>query len=238
MHQQIYNEFIEIPMRPRTMFYYVPRTGILRAVRQSTEAFHGTVLDVGCGYMPYREIVESNPKVTKYIGMDMADSELYGRVEPDLIWNGVAIPLDDCSIECIMATEFLEHHSDPAAVLSEFYRVLSPGGTLLATVPFIWNLHEIPHDEYRYTPFSLSRVTGDAGFHDIAVRGLGGWNASMAQMIGLWITFAIMPSVIRSILRLILFPVFAILVKADRRPDTFDDTQNSMFTGLCLTARK
>ncbi|MEP6945848.1 MAG: class I SAM-dependent methyltransferase [Acidobacteriota bacterium] len=238
MNDRIRNEFIEVPMRPGTMFYYVPRTGILRAVSESADVFHGVVLDVGCGFMPYREIVESNPKVTKYVGMDLEGSELYGRVEPDLIWNGTTIPMPDGSVDCIMATEFLEHHSDPAQVLAEFYRVLAPGGSLFATVPFIWNLHEIPHDEYRYTPFSLSRIIGDAGFSAVTVRGLGGWNASMAQMIGLWITFAGMPPLVRTILRITLFPVFAALVRTDRRPESFDDKQNSMFTGLSVTAEK
>lgn len=238
MDEQISREFIDIPLRPGTMFYYVPRTTILRAVRDAVGSFRGVVLDVGCGFMPYRELVESNAEIEKYIGMDLAGSAIYGRVEPDIIWQGVTIPLEDASVDCVMATEFLEHHSDPNAVLSEFFRVLKPGGTLFATVPFIWNLHEIPHDEFRYTPYSLDRIIRTSGFKDISIHGLGGWNAALAQMIGLWITFAGMRSIVRSMLRIILFPVFAGLVTTDRRPVLFDGGENSMFTGLSVAARK
>jgi SAM-dependent methyltransferase len=238
MHEQIRKEFIEIRLRPATMFYYTPRTGILRAVSEAAAGFRGVVLDVGCGFMPYREIIESNEQVERYVGMDLAGSELYGSVEPDLIWQGNAIPLDDASVDGLMATEFLEHHSDPQTVLAEFLRVLRPGGVLFATVPFIWNLHEIPHDEYRYTPYSLRRVIEGAGFADVEIRGLGGWHAALAQMIGLWITFASLPGALRPLVRISLFPLFALLIKMDRRPNEFDGGPNSMFTGLSVSARR
>lgn len=238
MHEKIRKEFIDIPLRPSTMFYYVPRTGILRAVSQAAESFRGVVLDVGCGFMPYRELIEENEQVENYIGIDLAGSELYGSVEPDLIWQGKHVPLDDASVDRVMATEFLEHHSEPEAVLAEFHRVLRPDGVFFATVPFIWNLHEIPHDEYRYTPYSLRRILESAGFTDVEIHGLGGWNAAFAQMIGLWITFATMPAIVRAVLRLKLFPLFALLVRTDRPPEVFDGGPNSMFTGLSVTARK
>lgn len=238
MHDQIRREFIDIPLRPSTMFYYTPRAGILRAVTAAAAGFHGVVLDVGCGFMPYRAIVESSPNVDRYIGMDLAGSELYGSVQPDLIWQGSSIPMEDASVDCLMATEFLEHHSAPATVLAEFDRVLRPGGVFFATVPFVWNLHEIPRDEYRYTPFSLGRVIEAAGFVNVEISSLGGWNGAMAQMIGLWVTFASMPPALRAAIRFLLFPVFWVLLKTDRGSNAFDGGPNSMFTGLSVTARK
>lgn len=220
------------------MFYYVPRTAILAAFREAIPSFSGQVLDLGCGFMPYRELVESNSRVERYTGVDLEGSAIYGSVKPDLTWDGSKIPVNDASMDCVIATEFLEHHSAPDMVLGEISRVLKPGGLLFATVPFIWNLHEIPHDEYRYTPFSINRLLKAAKFSDVKISGLGGWNATMAQMIGLWITFAKMPGIIRRLLLITLFPVFVLLVKTDRRPTMFDDAENSMFTGLSITARK
>ena len=238
MDHEITKQFIEIGLSPRTMFYYVPRTSILKAIRGVIPSFSGHVLDLGCGFMPYRELVESNPNVAKYTGLDVETSAIYGSAKPDLTWDGSRIPLDDNTIDCVMATEFLEHHSDPANVLKEIFRVLKPGGLLFGTVPFIWNLHEIPHDEYRYTPYSIERLLNSAGLSEVDLKGLGGWNASLAQMIGLWITFAKMPGVVRMISKIALFPVFVLLVKSDRPPTSFDDAENSMFTGLSFTARK
>ncbi len=234
----ITRQFIDLKLRPLTMFFYVPRTAILRAVSEAAPVFSGRVLDIGCGFMPYRSLVESNEQVDSYIGVDLEGSAIYGSVKPNMTWDGKNIPVDDGSADCVIATEFLEHHSQPSEILNEFHRVLKPDGILFGTVPFLWNLHEIPHDEYRYTPYAVERMLADAGFADIEIKGLGGWNASMAQMIGLWITFARLPRFVRGVLRLALFPIFALLVKTDRRPELFDDSENSMFIGLSFTARK
>ncbi|GIU82441.1 MAG: class I SAM-dependent methyltransferase [Acidobacteria bacterium] len=234
----IEREFLSIPLRPKTMLIYTVRTAILESVKKASSEFYGTVLDVGCGLMPYRKIIESNPKVEKYIGMDW-QSPLYSEfLKPDLEWDGKKIPLEDESVDCVMATEFLEHYADTEEILREIWRVLRYDGIVFATVPFVWNLHEIPHDEYRFTPFSLERFFANAGFKNIEISALGGWNMALAQMIGLWLTFAKMPEIFRKSLRIILFPIYVLLIKTDKKPKKFDGQENSMFTGLKVTAQK
>lgn len=238
IEKQIEEEFLSVPLRPRTMFFYAPRTAILKCVETKSQSFYGTVLDVGCGFMPYKKLIVSNPQVEKYVGMDLEQPTYYGQVEPDLKWDGQKIPLENETIDCLMATEFLEHYAAPEKILSEIFRVLKPNGSVLATVPFIWNLHEIPYDEHRYTPYSLERHFAAAGFREIKIEALGGWNLSLAQMLGLWITFSKMRGATRAVLKKLLFPLYALLVKTDRRPATFDAAENSMFTGLSVAARK
>ena len=137
-----------------------------------------------------------------------------------------------------MATEFLEHYAKPDRILAEIFRVMRCGGKFFATVPFIWNLHEIPYDEYRYTPYSLRRILEHTGFGHMEVRALGGSNMAMAQQLGLWLTFAPMRRTLRRILQVALFPLFALLVKTDRIPTDFDGDAGSMFNGLSVTATK
>jgi SAM-dependent methyltransferase len=232
------SDFLSMRPRPHNMPFYTAKTAILESVRKEVRNFHGTVLDVGCGVMPYRPLIEDVPAVDKYIGMDVSGSDLYGHVEPDLTWDGIEIPLSDASIDCVIATEFLEHTSDTGRVLIEIRRIMKDGGRLFATVPFVWNLHEIPSDEYRFTPYSLRRFLMNAGFKDVEVKALGGWNLALAQMIGLWVTFSKMNPVVRKLLSIALFPVFLLLVKTDVKPVEFDGRENSMFTGLAITALK
>ncbi len=237
LSRQIREDFISVRLRPKNMLIYTVRNGILKSVREAVGDFYGTVLDVGCGFMPYRNMVESNPKVEKYIGMDLEQPTYYGLVEPDLKWSGTRIPLDDASVDCVMVTEFLEHYPEPDQILTEIARILKPSGRFFATVPFIWNLHEVPYDEYRYTPYSIERHLRNAGFKEIKIEALGGWNMSLAQMIGLWVTFAKMNRIMRSFFRVVLFPVYVLLIKTDKKPEKFDNFGNSMFTGLAITSR-
>lgn len=238
LERQIEREFLAMPLSPKTMGFYSVRTAILESVKTETKFFYGQVLDVGCGFMPYRKIIESNPRVEKYVGMDLEKPTYYGHIEPDLKWNGEKIPLTDESVDCVMATEFLEHYAEPEKILKEIRRVLKPGGRLYATVPFVWNLHEIPHDEYRYTPYSLERHFAAAGYKNVRIKSLGGWNCALAQMIGLWITFSKMNRFARVVLRGLLFPFYVLLIKTDRKTNGFDGFENSMFSGLSLTADK
>ena len=49
----------------------------------------------------------------------------------------LAIP--DNSVDSVICFETLEHVKDPAALLSEFHRVLTPGGRLISSVPHDWS---------------------------------------------------------------------------------------------------
>nr|MDQ3798044.1 hypothetical protein [Acidobacteriota bacterium] len=102
IEKQIEEEFLAVKLRPRTMLFYTARTAILESVTAESKSFYGTVLDVGCGFMPYKKIIEANAEVKKYIGMDFEQTAagIYDvRVEPDLKWNGREIPLEDESVD-------------------------------------------------------------------------------------------------------------------------------------------
>jgi len=187
--------------------------------------------------MPYKSIVlAADTNVSKYIGMDLSDNRSYTD-KPDITWDGVAIPLADCSVDCAMATEVLEHCPYPDKTLTELCRVLKPEGTLLITVPFIWMLHEVPYDEHRYTPFALKRLVEASGFKIIELTALGGWNASLAQFIANWLYYSEGNRTLRRVAKILFFPMFKALLKSDRIPIEFETGQ--MISGLsCLAQRR
>lgn len=178
--------FLRPSVGPRGMDRFLIRSAILRAIRSSTEQLRGTVLDVGCGQMPYREmLLGEGYRAEKYIGLDLEVNPIH-RNQPDIVWIEGKIPLADESVDSALCTEVLEHIPDPDRFLTEVARVLKPGGTLVFTVPFLWPLHEVPYDNYRYTPFSLQRHLTCAGFRKIDIWATGGWDYALAQMIALW----------------------------------------------------
>jgi SAM-dependent methyltransferase len=231
-------EFLSPAFTPNNLDRFLARSSILRAFKEVLPRFSGTLLDVGCGCMPYKPLVLQSPsQVEKYIGLDLVNN---GRQKPDLVWDGKIIPLDDCSIDCALLTEVLEHCPEPEKVIKEIFRVLKPGGLLFLTVPFSWTLHEVPHDEYRYTPFALERLLKNSGFEQIKLKALGGWDASLAQMLGLWVRrrlgFSLQARLLKFILSILLFPIIWFLIKVDSLPKEFSDF--TMITGLSGVALK
>lgn len=228
--------FLDPRPSPEFADLYLVRKGILERLDRAIPLFSGTLLDVGCGQMPYRDhILAHNPRITRYVGLDFASGKYAERKKPDLTWDGRVIPLPDGGADCAMATEVLEHCPDPLPVLKEIRRVLAPGGILFFTVPFLWPIHDAPHDHYRYTPFALERLLAEAGFENARIEALGGWNAALAQMIGLWLRRAPMPGESREQLTRDLFPLYTELVRTDAVPTDF--TKNPMVTGLSGTAK-
>lgn len=224
---RFYDAFLDPRCSVRNLDLYTIRKRILAEVKAGREFLSGSLLDVGCGRMPYRALLsEPEGRASWYLGIDLYDpSGLrpdYGT--PDLYWDGLRIPLSSDAFDCALAVEVLEHCPDPRVVMSEIYRVLKPGGHLLVTVPFLWPLHDAPFDEYRYTPFSLERHATEAGFQVVHIRALGGWDASLAQMLGLWVRHRSMNRILRRVLTLILLPFIRLLDGLDDRVRVHGDS--------------
>jgi SAM-dependent methyltransferase len=231
----VYDAFLTPKAMLDRLHDYRLRGDILRSITEQLHNFSGTFLDVGCGRMPYKGVILGPPsQVKRYVG---ADVEANPHGQPDLVLDGQHIPLEDASVDSAMATEVLEHCAEPMQLLHELIRVLKPGGFFLFTVPFLWPLHEVPHDHYRYTPFALKRLFKEAGFTELQLKVHGGWDASLAQMLGLWLTYRGMRPYKRKILSLLFRPIIQFLNKHDV-PFEPCDSESSMFTGLSGTARK
>jgi ubiquinone/menaquinone biosynthesis C-methylase UbiE len=232
------DNFTDIPQTWDNISMYVMRSCIWKAVQACAPKLSGHLLDVGCGRKPYRQFLLDNKYITQYTGLDIETAIVYDdSVKPDYTWDGHNMPFDDNSFNTLMATEVLEHCPDPKQVINEMKRVLKPGGLLFFTVPFLWNLHEVPHDEYRYTPFALQRIFKECGMEEIELFAHGGWNMSMAQMIGMWVT-ATKRGARRRRWAKLLNPVIKRLMKKDmqQQPVSFED--GMMINGMYGMVRK
>jgi SAM-dependent methyltransferase len=145
----------------------------------STDIEPGTaVLDVGAGDAPYRELFAH----TTYMTNDWEESVHAGGRRADFLAPAWALPVEDSRMGAVICTQVLEHIADPADVVAECLRVLEPGGRLALTVPLVWQLHELPHDYYRFTPAGLSHLLARAGFIDIVIKARNDCFSTLAQM--------------------------------------------------------
>jgi SAM-dependent methyltransferase len=116
----------------------------------------GVLLDLGCGTQPYRSLYAQRFK--KVIAADVESRSLL-----DARLDVRRLPFRDNTVDVVLLTEVIEHIIDGADVLREIGRVLKPGGRLLITWPFIYPLHELPHDYVRYSEFAMQSLATGGG---------------------------------------------------------------------------
>lgn len=142
----------------------------------------GRLLDLGCGTKPFRR-----PGV-EWVGFDVE-----GNPFADVVGSATKLPFPDASFDYVLSTQVLEHVEDPQRMLFECARVLHPGGMLILSAPQYWELHEQPHDYFRFTEYGLRVLLDRAGFtvSDIRREGCGvklaalAFNSAVAQIGGL-----------------------------------------------------
>lgn len=158
-------------------------------------------LDIGCG-----DGRTSGPWLLshgcRYLGLDISEHAVQEArkqgFDAEVIKDANALPVPDQSIDVAVCVEVLEHLFAPKEAAKEIYRVLRPGGRLIATVPNIvywkrrvgsllgrWNpggdLLAVdqpwrdPHVRF-FTVSSLERMLAQVGFWSVEVRGHEGWN--------------------------------------------------------------
>lgn len=137
-----------------------------------------SVLDLGAGNAPYRELFAH----TVYRTSDWSESVHFGATEADIIGPADALPVEDSTYDLVLCTQVLEHVAEPAATLHECFRVLAPGGRIAVTVPLLWELHELPHDYFRYTESGLAHLLTGAGFEELDIRPRSDGFSAIAQL--------------------------------------------------------
>jgi SAM-dependent methyltransferase len=121
----------------------------------------GRLIDLGCGKAPlygsYRPLVD---EVTCVDWAQSAHASPYLDREVDL---NQTLPFDDAAFDVVLLSDVLEHVPAPQRLWCEVARLLAPGGHALVNVPFLYGVHEAPHDYGRYTEFALRRFAAEAG---------------------------------------------------------------------------
>lgn len=141
--------------------------------------YKGRVVDLGCGNAPYKADILKVAR--EYIGVDWKQS-FHDQSHVDVFCDlSGKLSLEDDYADTVVSFAVMEHVPEPSLFLSECHRILRPGGSLFITVPFMWHVHEAPHDYYRYTRYGLQYLLVKNGFSEIQIR----------ETTGFWQTFVL-----------------------------------------------
>ena len=138
------------------------------------------VLDAGAGESRHRAQFTRQ----RYVALDLAIGDAgwdYGAL--DVLGDLSRLPLRDAAFDATLNIVTLEHVKDPAAVLRELARVMKPGARLLMVVPHEWEVHQAPHDFFRYTCHGLRYLVESAGLQVERLDPVGGYFRLMSRRV-------------------------------------------------------
>lgn len=82
--------------------------------------------------------------------------------------------LEDNLADLVLIPNLVHHVADQERLFHEMARILKPGGIAYVFEPLVRELHQIPDDYLRYTPFGLSNIMEKVGLRTIVTELEGG----------------------------------------------------------------
>jgi SAM-dependent methyltransferase len=136
------------------------------------------VLDAGAGEGQYAHHFGRQ----RYCGVDLAVGDSgwdYSRL--DAVADLSSLPFGEATFDAALHIVTIEHLREPACALAEIARTLAPGGLLLIAAPHEWEVHQAPHDYFRYTRYGLQHLLEKSGYEVLEMQPAGGYFRLLAR---------------------------------------------------------
>lgn len=127
------------------------------------------VLNVGAG----GDIQALTETYARKYGFSVVSTDIDPARKPDVVDDITQSSFPSAHFDAIVIIEVLEHVVDPLRAAAEVQRLLKPGGSLVLSTPFIFPLHDRPHDFFRYTKYGLSSLF--SGLEALEIRERNSW---------------------------------------------------------------
>jgi SAM-dependent methyltransferase len=235
LYLHLYSQLCGRPPLPHPWhFQWLAMRYLTLDLKEVLPSLYGRVLDVGCGDKPYAAWLDGT-KVTEHIGIDVFP----GPKVDIVITPGMSWPLTTASFDAILCTQVLEHVKDLEHVLSEIHRVLKPGGTLLASIPFAYNVHM--DDDYRRLSLNGARCLLEKEYEIQALKAQGGIGSTLAVFWLNWLNRATTDHTITRFAKAFLLPAWILISLVTNTAAVFldrIDSTNSFYGNTFVIARK
>lgn len=158
------------------MIFQPDRYLLKKQIGELSRYIKGRILDIGSGPNGgrYRNLFSFDEYVTLDINPDF---------KPDVVASAEKLPFTDSSFDGIVCFQVLDDLRAPEKAIREMARVLKQSGYGLISVPQSNELHDEPHDYWRFTKYGVSTILENAGFEVVKILPRGGFWALRAQMV-------------------------------------------------------
>lgn len=167
--------------------------------RLKCEFIKGLILDLGAGKKDVYSNLIPKEQDAKFSFLDVKlGATIDFEIDP--------LPYTEGTFDTVLFFNVLEHLFNYIHILKEIRRIKKHDGQLVGFVPFLMWYHKDPHDFFRYTHESLSRILDECGYKDIIVEPLyKGPYTTALQMV-----YPTVPIFVRVFLFIFVYPIDAL----------------------------
>ena len=131
----------------------------------------GHLADLGCGKVPLYGLYKDLTTQTTCIDWP---SSLHESPHIDVFADlNQPIGVPDNAFDTILSSSVLEHIWRHDVFWDEIVRILRPGGHVILDAPFVYMLHEEPHDYFRWTRHALEAACNERGLEIVSLEPYG-----------------------------------------------------------------
>lgn len=168
MERVIYDRMAE---HDSTHWWYRARRDVLASViaREVTLPQDARILEIGCGTGHNLPMLQRFGTVDA-LEIDPTAAEIASKRLGKPVFTAPLPALEgvpECTYNMIALLDVLEHIEDDRAALAAIAKCLTPGGTILVTVPqfeWMWSAHDVVNHHFRrYSKRTLRKVVVEAG---------------------------------------------------------------------------
>jgi SAM-dependent methyltransferase len=175
---------------------------------QHRHLYQGVVLDIGG--RDRGAFRKPKDAVQRWISADISPDH-----SPDMVLDVADMAaVGSGAIDVVSAIELFEHVDRIESGIRECLRVLRPGGVLILSAPFLYQVHADPYDYQRWTEMRWRQALADAGFQIEELVITGRFFSVWADMAKAFVSSR--SSLVRKVLY-IFYPLLDLLVKLDGR---------------------
>jgi 2-polyprenyl-3-methyl-5-hydroxy-6-metoxy-1,4-benzoquinol methylase len=150
---------------------FISRKGLYEFLAREFSSIRAdeTVLTIGAG----GEVGELLEEYARQQNFTVTSFDIDQAQQPDILGDICTFDFGQQSFDVIVFSEVLEHVHSPHLAISNVHRLLKDGGRLVLSVPFIFPIHERPHDYFRYTRYGLEFLLRE--FKEVRIRERNSW---------------------------------------------------------------
>jgi SAM-dependent methyltransferase len=131
-----------------------------KEIKAIARFFQGRVLEIGSGNRRLEKYLSFQ---IRYISLDYPPSGKRYRQNPHVWGDASHLPFRNNTLDGTALLEVIEHLPTPQIAFQEISRVLKPGGIGVITTPFLYPIHDAPHDFGRLTSYQFFHLAKKAG---------------------------------------------------------------------------